>query len=454
MADTKISALPPATTPVAGTEELPIVQAGTTDRLTINGIFTGTGRQIPFDLGLITAPSVSFNGDLDTGVWSSSANTLDFSVGGLRGLQIGTTGASGNYVRMFSNNTPSVAAGGTNQFLNLSSSGTGGVSIFTGGTSGTGTSSIEVARFTNVASGVNYVDVTGGATGAAVVVRAAGSDAGIPLNLISKGTAAVNLYTGGGGQLAAQFPYTASAVNYLTMTGAATTASPVISVAGSDTNIGMTLRSKGTGEVNFSINSWTQFAVQNVATAPDYPVAGGGSSTAYIGVGGSNTNVPIRITSKGSGQVQLWTNTSNSMSFTADFAASAVNYLSAAPAATGAIPTLSAAGSDANVSATFASKGSGSLWFSTNGSTNYQMQVIHVSSAVNYVRVAGAATAGAPYLAAVGSDTNIDLQLYPKGSGVLMLGSTAPTVAVAAASTHKLPIKIGATTHYILVTNV
>ena len=40
MADTKISALPSATTPLAGTEVLPIVQSSTTKKVSVSGLFT------------------------------------------------------------------------------------------------------------------------------------------------------------------------------------------------------------------------------------------------------------------------------------------------------------------------------------------------------------------------------------------------------------------------------
>ena len=43
MADAKISALPAATTPVAGTEVLPIVQSGTTVKLAISNLSPGLG---------------------------------------------------------------------------------------------------------------------------------------------------------------------------------------------------------------------------------------------------------------------------------------------------------------------------------------------------------------------------------------------------------------------------
>ena len=43
-------------------------------------------------LGAIGAPSYTFTGDLNTGMWSSGADTLDFSTAGARGLQIGSVG--------------------------------------------------------------------------------------------------------------------------------------------------------------------------------------------------------------------------------------------------------------------------------------------------------------------------------------------------------------------------
>ena len=57
MADLKISQLPAATTPVAGTEVLPIVQSGTTKQVSINDLTTGKS---------VTA--TTFLGGLDTNV--------------------------------------------------------------------------------------------------------------------------------------------------------------------------------------------------------------------------------------------------------------------------------------------------------------------------------------------------------------------------------------------------
>ena len=52
------------------------------------------------------------------------------------------------------------------------------------------------------------------------------------------------------------------------------------------------------------------------------------------------------------------------------------------------------------------------------------LRVTPVASAVNYLNVLGAATGGAATLSAQGSDTNIDLNLTPKGTGVAKINTT------------------------------
>lgn len=65
MADAKISALVAATTPLAGTEVLPVVQSGTTKKVSVDNLTTG--KFIPANG--ITFPAIQ--------VASSDANTLD-----------------------------------------------------------------------------------------------------------------------------------------------------------------------------------------------------------------------------------------------------------------------------------------------------------------------------------------------------------------------------------------
>jgi len=65
MADAKISALPSATTPLAGTEVLPVVQGGTTDKVSVDDLTLGR---------FVSANGMAFPA---TQVPSANANTLD-----------------------------------------------------------------------------------------------------------------------------------------------------------------------------------------------------------------------------------------------------------------------------------------------------------------------------------------------------------------------------------------
>ena len=98
--------------------------------------------------------------------------------------------------------------------------------------------------------------------------------------------------------------------------------------------------------------------------------------------------------------------------------ASAVNYLEAqGQIATGG-PSLIATGSDTNVPLLLKTKGTGTFNFYTSLGT-LQFLVGHTASAVNYLQVTGATTTNDPTISAVGTDTNIDVQIVPKGTGGL-----------------------------------
>jgi hypothetical protein len=76
MPDLKISALPAATTPLAGTEEAPIVQGGTTDRVTVANLTAGRavgGLSFTSTGGTVTASAPIFNG---TQTWNNAGVTF------------------------------------------------------------------------------------------------------------------------------------------------------------------------------------------------------------------------------------------------------------------------------------------------------------------------------------------------------------------------------------------
>jgi hypothetical protein len=103
--------------------------------------------------------------------------------------------------------------------------------------------------------------------------------------------------------------------------------------------------------------------------------------------------------------------------------ASAVNYIEAVGAITANTPTLKVSGSDTNIPFALSTKGSGGTLFYTSNFGNLQFAISHTASAVNYLQATGAVTTGAPVLSTAGSDTNIDLALTPKGTGVLAFGT-------------------------------
>jgi hypothetical protein len=61
MADVKISQLPAATTPLAGTEEIPLVQSTTTKKVTVSGLLTTANLGTPTAINLTNATSVPVN---------------------------------------------------------------------------------------------------------------------------------------------------------------------------------------------------------------------------------------------------------------------------------------------------------------------------------------------------------------------------------------------------------
>ena len=99
---------------------------------------------------------------------------------------------------------------------------------------------------------------------------------------------------------------TASAVNYVQVTGAATNARPAISAQGSDTNIALTYNSKGAANHVFATNSSNlQFVVSNRASSVNWAQVSGGvaGSAPIFQVEGSDTNIDLALTPKGTGSV-------------------------------------------------------------------------------------------------------------------------------------------------------
>jgi hypothetical protein len=207
-------------------------------------------------------------------------------------------------------NAPILSAQGsdTNIDLNLTTKGTGSFKINNAG----GT----VAEFNDggTATPANaFLFAAGGTAGTRALIRATGG----PLTLLTSGANSVNFATNGlSTNIQAVVSHTASAVNFVQVTGAATNNYPIISAIGSDTNVGMLLRVKGAPagpgfriENNNGAN--VCFAVTTSgANVVNYMRADPAAAGSAVGMSaqGSDTNIPLVLQPKGTGALQAQLN--------------------------------------------------------------------------------------------------------------------------------------------------
>lgn len=128
----------------------------------------------------------------------------------------------------------------------------------------------------------------------------------------------------------------------------------------------------------------------------------------------------------------------------------AVNFFTLTNAATGVAPIFAVAGSDSNIGMTIATKGTGNFLLQSNGNFQFQrtadssvqFQVNTTATAVDFLVVSGATTANPATLAvtATGSDTNININLVPKGTGVLQVAGVSLTSLVTAVKSVKTQV--------------
>lgn len=101
--------------------------------------------------------------------------------------------------------------------------------------------------------------------------------------------------------------------------------------------------------------------------------------------------------------------------------ANSVNRVAVAGAAAAGVPSIVAQGTDTNILLVIAAKGTSTIRLQTRGQTSFEVNATGTPS--NYLRADAAASGGQVRLIAQGSDSNIALQLSPKGRHPM---STAP----------------------------
>jgi hypothetical protein len=234
----------------------------------ISGVFTITNA----GSGYVEQPTVTFSGGGGSGAAAYASvgaspvvkglfNTLEFWSSQGRQLTVGQTSATGTSSAQISNDSANrTIFGGSGQTI-LTSGGTNTVFIQTNSTSQ------NQFAVSHTASAVNYVQVTGAATGSNPTISAQGSDAGMNLNLVAKGGFSVVLQTRGGGTQRTAFLANDSgsnSVNYLQATSNNAGSAPYFSAAGTDTDIQLSLVPKGLGIV--LMNQQTPTAVTATGT--------------------------------------------------------------------------------------------------------------------------------------------------------------------------------------------
>ena len=221
--------------------------------------------------GYVEQPTVSFSGGGGSGAAAYAAvGTATIirsigSTGGVSSIEFQTpasattnyapvlrirdvaAGSNAGFIQIQNNNqyTQIVAQGYVDSHLNIASNGTGRINFNT-----QSTQEVTQMRVAHTASAVNYVQVTGAATGGHPTISSQGSDANTRLVLNAKGSSSgIDLLMNNTRQVF--IGTNGSAVNYLQLGGTAAGVSPSVAVLGSDTNIDLTLTPKGTGNVRF-----------------------------------------------------------------------------------------------------------------------------------------------------------------------------------------------------------
>jgi hypothetical protein len=211
---------------------------------------------------------------------NSSGNTRLGGLSGNQSLQVNNVASAVNYAQIVGSvagSSPSISAQGTdaNPSLILTGKGTGVVAF--GGTT-VANSSLQVAT---TASSVNYAQISGNAVGFGPIIAAQGTDANIAFTMRSKGTFGVTFQSSAGSNIADFLPtFLGFGVNFPRFTNAIAGSSPSISAQGSDANINLILTPKGTGVLQFGTYTAGILAQAGYITITD---AGGTSRRLLVG---------------------------------------------------------------------------------------------------------------------------------------------------------------------------
>ena len=286
MADKKISQLTGASTPLAGTEVLPIVQGGATVKVSAADVTAGRAVSAS-SLTLTGSPLGTSSGG--TGLASFTANGVVYASSA---SALATSGAlawdAANKLTLFRTTAveaqePTVAFSNkvfATQNPGVVKSSNGGLALDIQSPSDA-TFTARSRIYMNGGAGSVVSVQTSADNGSTWTTRAEFDSGNVKINNgnLVVGTSGKGIIDTNGNE-SMLFTATASAVNELTVANAATGNRPTISATGGDTNIGINLTPKGTGVV--AVNN-----ANSAMTAPLFYSATG--VTASIGIGATVT---------------------------------------------------------------------------------------------------------------------------------------------------------------------
>lgn len=289
-----------------------------------------------------------------------------------------------------------------------------------------GLSGNQSLQVINTFNGVNYAQIAGGTAGGSPLYSAQGIDPNINLLFTTKGAGEYFFNTGNGLQFSINS--VANAVNYLQASGAPTNGAVGLNAQGIDSNVNMGYFTKGSGFHFFYTNGNAQAAIAPTASAVNYLNLKGAATGAAptLSAQGSDANIGLVLSGKGTGVVALGGSTVANSAFQAIPTTSSVNYIEAKGAITGQAVYLTAKGTDTNIPFIIQSKGTQPFYFVVNNAI--QFGAFNTASAVNYPYATGGSTGNPAVLAAIGSDANVNLKLVPQGTGTLQFGTYTATV--------------------------
>jgi len=238
-----------------------------------------------------------------------------------------------------------------------------------------------------------------------------------------------------------QFPGTVTSVsgtgtvNGLSLSGTVTTSGSLTlggtldlssppAIGGTDPAAGKFTTLTATGQTSLGgVAGSESFRALSVASATRW-VQAEGSVSGQPRIQAAGASSSFAISGNGANGLTFWSNSFTIQQFAIAHAATAVNYLQVIGSATGVNPTLSVQGSDANLSINYQAKGGNEHRFFSGTGSSEQFRVMHSGGTiVNQTTVTGSVTGAAPIFGVRGTDTNIDLALQTKGTGVLQFGT-------------------------------